>query len=126
MHRVAHRLQPQATSDGKIPGSWWARPPPGNIHVGWAPRARVGMVCAEVTTVIVGRAEKRPLRQEARLLKLRMIIGSRSSKVHQIAEEVVTTRAVPTATADQGMVAEAVQDAVSARTVHILVGKRYA
>jgi hypothetical protein len=55
-----------------------------------------------------------------------MIIGSRSSKVHQIAEKVVTTRAVPTARADKGMVAEAVQDAVTARALHVLVSKRYA
>jgi len=114
-HRVADHIQPQATSDGKVPGSWWAEPPPGEIHVGRAPRTRVGEMFIGLAAILASGAEKRPGRQQARLLKLRMEVGSGSRVIRHIAEQVVTARAVPAATANQGMVAEAVQDAVAAR-----------
>ena len=53
-----------------------------------------------------------------------MKVGSSSGKINHVAQEVVAASAVTTATADQSMVPEAVQNTIALRAVHILVSKR--
>ena len=76
------------------------------------------------TAILATRADNRPERQQARSLKLRSEIGGHRSVVHHVPEKVVTARAVPTATADQSMVAEAVQNAITGRTLQVSTPKR--
>ena len=67
----------------------------------------------DAATMLISGAEKRPERQQAGLLELGLKVGTSSGKERRVAKEIATADAIPTATADQSVVAEAVEDPVT-------------
>ena len=76
-------------------------------------------------TVFVQRAEDGSVRKQPRLLQLGVVVSGLGSVVDHVAKQVVPAGAVATATADQGMVAEAVEHAIATRTFVVALSKRY-
>ena len=118
--------QPQITGDSKIPGGWRTRPPPRDKDVSKATQAGIGVLIAVTATMLKSGAKKRPGWEQAWLLELGLKVGSSRGVEHCVAKEVVTAGAVPTATADQSMVAETVEEAVATWAMRILAGERNA
>ena len=123
---VGQGLQPQTSGDGKIPSGWRTRPPPRDIQVSRATQDGIGVLLAVSAIMLKSGAKKRPGRQQAWLLELWLKVGSSRGVEHSVAKKIVTAGAIPTATADQSMVAETVEETVATWAMRILAGERNA
>ena len=105
--------QAEATGDGEIPGGWRAQPPPGDVHVSRTPGTRPGVVLVESTAVLVRGTQQRPLGEQTRFFQFGPMISRLGSVIDHVPQQIVSTCAVATATAHQGVVTIPIQDTVA-------------
>ena len=72
---ISVQAQAEATGDREIPSGRRAKPPPRDVHVSRTPRPWPGVMLVEDAAVLVSGTQQRPLREQARFLQLRPMIG---------------------------------------------------
>ena len=86
VHSVGWQVRAEPRSDGKVPGSWWAQPPPGHIDVSRATRSGVAVLLANTAPTLIRGTAEGPVGKEPRLFQLRVQFGSFCGMENHIAK----------------------------------------
>ena len=121
---VGGEIRAEPRRDGKVPGSRWAQPPPGHVHVSRAKRSNPTVMLSNAAPALIRGTAEGPVREEPRLLKLRVQVGGFSGMKNHVAKKVVATRAVSPTTTHERVVAVTVQDPIAERALSVNVTER--